>query len=175
MKTLNLATLNFLASEEPGTLHPVRIAASQNPGQSSGIVKTLTCVQAAWFCSQCISRMSNGMAISLLELNTFAHCVSAFFIYGFWWHKPQDVTSHTFIRSDVLDFVFLKNEALEASYQNLEERYPDTDYLYASDAVGRRNYFARVHIAKAHLGPPWPEREDETYIPEVSTIKAIGK
>jgi hypothetical protein len=37
------------------------------------------------------------MAISLLELNTFAHCISAFFIYLFWWHKPYDVTTHVYL------------------------------------------------------------------------------
>jgi hypothetical protein len=37
------------------------------------------------------------MAISLLELNTFAHCISAFFIYVFWWHKPYDVATHVYI------------------------------------------------------------------------------
>lgn len=39
------------------------------------------------------------MAISLLELNTFAHCISAFFIYVFWWHKPYDVATHVYIES----------------------------------------------------------------------------
>jgi hypothetical protein len=52
--------------------------------------------------------MGTGMAISLLELNIFAHCVSAFFIYGFWWHKPYDNASHAFIQSSALDFLFLK-------------------------------------------------------------------
>lgn len=37
------------------------------------------------------------MAVSLLELNTFAHCVSAFFIYLFWWHKPYDVATYVYI------------------------------------------------------------------------------
>jgi hypothetical protein len=115
MTTIEVETLKLLASEEPGTLLPERIAASQNPGQSSGIVKIIACVQAAWFCSQCIARMSSGLAISPLELNTFAHCVSAFFIYGFWWHKPYDVTSHTFIQSEILDFLFLRNAAVKAS------------------------------------------------------------
>lgn len=40
------------------------------------------------------------MAMSLLELNTFAHCISAFFIYVFWWHKPYDVATHVYIESN---------------------------------------------------------------------------
>jgi hypothetical protein len=139
MITLDSKMLNFLAVREPETLLPVKIAASQNPGQSSGIVKTITCVQAAWFCSQCISRMSSGLAISLLELNTFAHCVSAFFIYGFWWHKPHDINSHAFVQSKMLDFVFLKNTAVEASQQSPRG---GTARLYAYDGSE-----ARVHVA----------------------------
>jgi hypothetical protein len=121
--TLNIETLNFLASKEPESLLPVKIAASQNPGQSSGIVKGITCIQAIWFCSQCIARMSNGMAISLLELNTFAHCVSALFIYGFWWYKPYDVNSHIFVQRKALDFLFLKHTAVEASEQPCINRH----------------------------------------------------
>ena len=116
MSTLDLETLRLLASSEPQQFLPVKIAAAQNPGQSSVIVKLATCVQAAWFCSQCIARMNSSMAISLLELNTFAHCVSAFFIYGFWWHKPYDVTSHTFVQSDTLDFLFLRRAVLKACW-----------------------------------------------------------
>jgi len=44
------------------------------------------------------------MAISLLELNTFAHCVSAFFIYVFWWHKPYDVSTHVYIETSEMSF-----------------------------------------------------------------------
>jgi hypothetical protein len=33
----------------------------------------------------------------LIELNTFAHCISAFFIYAFWWHKPYEVETHIYI------------------------------------------------------------------------------
>jgi hypothetical protein len=83
MIDLDLEMLEYLASKEPATLLPLKSMATQNPGQASGIVKLITCIQAAWFCSQCIARMSTGIAISLLELNTFAHCVSAFSIYGF--------------------------------------------------------------------------------------------
>jgi hypothetical protein len=116
----------------------------------------VTCVQAAWFCSQCIARMSSGLAISLLELNTFAHCVSAFFIYGFWWHKPYDVTSHTFIQSEILDFLFLRNAAVKASQRPDDISGEPTVELYVEDAVG-----AREHLAEVNLKRVRPEQEDD--------------
>jgi len=150
MITLDFETLNFLATEEPETLLPVKIAASQNPGQSSGIVKTIIRVQAAWFCSQCISRMRSDMAISLLELNTFAHCVSAFFIYGFWWHKPHDINSHAFVQSEILDFVFLKHVAIEASRHGHGN---DTVELYAYDSFEAEVHLDSVSVFLRHFHP----------------------
>ena len=77
-----------LAERDRKSLLPLQRAVLQDPSKASGLAKFITCAQALWFCSQCIARLSQDMAISLLELNTFAHCISAFFIYVFWWHKP---------------------------------------------------------------------------------------
>jgi hypothetical protein len=143
--TLDLRTLEFLASREPETLLPLRIAASQNPGQASGIIKIITCIQAAWFCSQCIARMSSGIAISLLELNTFAHCVSAFFIYGFWWHKPYDVTSHTFIQCKMLDYLFLVRAAVNSSLRaSLARRHASVNVQEADFEQEERTQFLKI-------------------------------
>ena len=46
---------------------------------------------------QCISRLAQGLSISLLELNTFAHALCALLIYGLWWEKPLDVEEPTFV------------------------------------------------------------------------------
>jgi len=87
----------YLAEYDPKALVSVQRAALQDPGKASGLAKMITCTQAFWFCPQCIARLSQDMAISLIELNTFAHCISAFFIYAFWWHKPYDVEAHVYI------------------------------------------------------------------------------
>ncbi|KAM0705049.1 hypothetical protein Q7P35_007836 [Cladosporium inversicolor] len=94
-----LGFLDFasLARQEFHRLLPVQKAVLQDPSKASGLAKFITCAQAFWFCSQCIARLSQDMAVSLLELNTFAHCVSAFFIYLFWWHKPYDVATYVYI------------------------------------------------------------------------------
>jgi hypothetical protein len=88
-----------LAKTDPKCLLPLQRAVLQDPSKASGLAKFLTCAQALWFCAQCVARLSRNMAISLLELNTFAHCISAFFIYVFWWHKPYDVATHVYIVS----------------------------------------------------------------------------
>lgn len=92
----------WLAESEPETLLPLQRAVLQSLGRANGIAKAVTCVQALWFCSQCIARLGDGLAVSLLELNTFAHCVSALLIYMFWWEKPYEVESHVLIENPVL-------------------------------------------------------------------------
>ena len=46
---------------------------------------------ASWFCAQCFTRCAQGLAISLLELNTFGHAVCTLIIYGLWWSKPLGI------------------------------------------------------------------------------------
>ena len=65
--------------------------------KANGLAKTIVCVQAAWFCTQCIARVGQGMPISLLELNTFAHAICALLVYVLWWNKPLDVHEPTVI------------------------------------------------------------------------------
>lgn len=54
---------------------------------------------ALWFCTQCIGRLAQSLAVSLLELRTFAHAICALLCCAFWWKKPADVyTSQNFAR-----------------------------------------------------------------------------
>jgi len=66
--------------------------------KASTLVKTLTCLQAFWFCVQCIMRLTMNSSITLLELNVFGHCVCTFAIYAIWWNKPMDISEPTLLR-----------------------------------------------------------------------------
>lgn len=70
-ETLSKFGIERLAEREPRSLLPAQEAVLQDPSKASGLVKLITCVQALWFCSQCITRLSQSMAVSLIELNTF--------------------------------------------------------------------------------------------------------
>lgn len=63
--------------------------------KASGLAKALVCAQALWFCIQCLSRILQSLPITLLELNTFAHCLCALIIYLLWWHKPLGIEEAT--------------------------------------------------------------------------------
>jgi hypothetical protein len=100
------------------------------------------------------------MAISLLELNTFAHCVSAFFIYGFWWHKPYDVTSHTFLQSKMLDFLFLRRTAVEACRQPGHVQGTGVVDLLAYNDLGAEVVLAKMSLY-AHQDIRMTKREKD--------------
>ena len=64
--------------------------------------KTLACLQALWFCTQCITRLATGLSITLLELNTFSHALCALLAYAFWWSKPHDVNEPVLIHGPAM-------------------------------------------------------------------------
>lgn len=70
----------------------------QDKSKANGLAKTLVCLQAIWFCIQCIVRLTQGLTISLLELNTFAYALCTLLIYVLWWDKPLDIGSQTLLQ-----------------------------------------------------------------------------
>lgn len=46
--------------------------------KANGLAKLLVCLQASWFCAQMVGRFATDCnPISLLEINTFLHAISA--------------------------------------------------------------------------------------------------
>lgn len=66
--------------------------------KANGLAKFIVCVQATWFCIQCVNRLALSLSISLLELNTFAHAICTLIIYILWWNKPLDVDGTTMLQ-----------------------------------------------------------------------------
>jgi hypothetical protein len=60
-------------------------------GKSDGLTKLIVLVQTLWFVIQCIARGRQHLPLTELEVVTLAYTMLNFFIYGFWWDKPQNV------------------------------------------------------------------------------------
>ncbi|KAI7533001.1 hypothetical protein KC331_g13288 [Hortaea werneckii] len=116
--TLSPKMIDQLCAQHPECLRHIREPEIVDRSKVSWIAKAIVCGQSLWFCSQCISRVSMDSAITLLELNTFIHCISACCIYLCWWYKPYDVASHTIIDSRIC-----KYEA-RMSFQRRREWFP---------------------------------------------------
>jgi hypothetical protein len=90
--TITPSGLLFLATYAPKLIPSISPAEIGDKSKSDSLGKFLACTQAVWFCLQCISRMSQGLSISLLELNTYAHGLCALFVYTQWWNKLLSIT-----------------------------------------------------------------------------------
>jgi hypothetical protein len=169
-RVLRRDAIAYLATFEPQSLLQLQRVVLQNPGKANAIGKAVTCVQAFWFCSQCIARLNGNLAVSLLELNTFAHCISALLIYIFWWDKPYDVETLTFVESNALDFwVLLELSALDKDSmvpviylsRGSGRTYEASGTYTISDAQGNRLIRGRPLIyalreGTRHDGPSYP-------------------
>ncbi|KAI4124796.1 MAG: hypothetical protein LQ338_004622 [Usnochroma carphineum] len=98
--------LIFLLQHEPEALPDITANQIRDKSKADGLKKTLVCAQALWFCVQCITRLSQSLHVSLLELNTVGHALCTLAIYVFWWEKPLDIEEPTVIRDERLQPIF---------------------------------------------------------------------
>ena len=106
--TLTPEALIYLEERVPGLVPDISKLQIEDKSKGSILAKSIVCFQgensmsrdsrthtyyltAIWFCIQCLSRVTQGLAISLLELNIFGHAVCTVLIYSLWWSKPLDI------------------------------------------------------------------------------------
>lgn len=63
--------------------------------KSDKFSKALAALQITWFLLRCIARRKQGLAITLLELQTVAYVFFGLFTLALCWHKPRDVETVT--------------------------------------------------------------------------------
>ena len=104
--------------------------------KSDALAKTLVCLQAGYIIVQCISRLSSGLPLTFLEINTLGHVLCALIMYSFWFHKPQDLTL-----SIALESSFAKR--LGIWYACCLDHYVDSDLCDLYKTVFDRAMIAR--------------------------------
>jgi hypothetical protein len=96
--TITPEGLQFLADLDIDLVPNISESEIQDKSNANGLGKAIVCIQAFWFCIQCVTRLCQGLEISLLELNTFAHAICALLMYLQWWDKPLDIDEPTWIQ-----------------------------------------------------------------------------
>ncbi|KAI4182889.1 MAG: hypothetical protein L6R41_005725 [Letrouitia leprolyta] len=104
--TLTPDGLRFLLHHEPDALPDITAEQIKDKSKADGLKKTVVCIQALWFCAQCINRLAQSLPVCLLELNTFGHALCTLAIYIFWWEKPLDIEEPTIISDEKLHPIF---------------------------------------------------------------------
>jgi hypothetical protein len=65
---------------------------------SNSLSKAILIAQVAWFCTNCGSRLIQGLPLSLLEVSTAAHAFCTLLTYFVWWSKPINIAAPTIMR-----------------------------------------------------------------------------
>ena len=91
--TIRPEGLRYIAEHAPALIPDISEEHIRDKSKADGLAKVLVCLQAIWFCVQCIVRVAQSQDISFLEINTSAHAVCALLTYALWWHKPLDIES----------------------------------------------------------------------------------
>ncbi|KAF2107877.1 hypothetical protein BDV96DRAFT_505427 [Lophiotrema nucula] len=60
--------------------------------KANWLSKAVASIQIIWFLSQSIGRATSHLSVATIELFTLAYVTCAFWMYGFWWSKPYDVS-----------------------------------------------------------------------------------
>lgn len=84
----------------------------KDKSKHDGITKFVALSQVLWFSAECITRLAQGLPVSLLELNTFVHTLYALITYALWWKKPFDVDRPTVIKN-IPDDVFTSDRTAD--------------------------------------------------------------
>ena len=95
-----LSSIQLLYACQKGIIPgPPELSRADLEDRSKGdiFVKGAAILQLTWLVIQMISRATEGLAISLLEIMTLAYAVCSIVTYILLWHKPQDVMTPTYI------------------------------------------------------------------------------
>jgi hypothetical protein len=71
--------------------------AIEDKSKADLLAKGLAICQISWLVVQSIARAHQHLPLTLLEIHTMIHVVSALLMYLCWWRKPKDVNSATVI------------------------------------------------------------------------------
>lgn len=97
---INQKSLVWLAKNEPDMIPDISPGHITDKSKANHLAKLLVCIQAGWFGLQVVTRLCQGLAVTLLELNVLAHVVCTLLTYAFWWKKPLDIDEPTSIYTD---------------------------------------------------------------------------
>ena len=94
----SFSTLKYIVEHFPHIITDITEESILDRAESSGLSKALLIFQVGWFCTNCASRFTQGLPLSLLEVTTAAHAFCTLLTYFVWWSKPCNVAAHTLMR-----------------------------------------------------------------------------
>ncbi|KAL8867326.1 MAG: hypothetical protein Q9174_005734 [Haloplaca sp. 1 TL-2023] len=171
---LTVEGIKFLLSHEPDALPDITADQIKDKSKADGLKKTVVCVQALWFCIQCLTRWAQSLPVSLLELNTLGHALCTLVIYLLWWHKPLDIEEPSLITDPALADIF--------AYMWMTSRVSANGFVgYDIGGMLRDEFdciwpFENPVLSDLLLTPRTPDASDPaTFLPSMSKSHLPGK
>ena len=127
--------------------------------ESSSLGKAVLSFQVGWLCTDCASRRTQGLPLSLLEVSTAAHAFCTLLTYFVWWSKPSNVAVPTLMREKGAREVYALLKCSDHEYNEALELAKERAAGDSSTLPGTRGSEKIILAANAlqHLLPT-PER-----------------
>jgi hypothetical protein len=83
--------LILMAKKAPDLVPDISKDEIMDKSQRFSLISAIVAVQVTWFTFQVISRLAMRHSLTLLEINTFAHCICTALLPLIWLSKPRDI------------------------------------------------------------------------------------
>jgi hypothetical protein len=81
--------------------------------KADGLVKLAALLQVVWFTLQCVTRAAHQLPLATIETMTLAYVFNGLVTYAFWWEKPKDIVTASFVNlSEMTSLQWDKFESL---------------------------------------------------------------
>lgn len=144
--------------------------------ESSSLSKALLIFQVGWFCTNCASRLAQGLPLSLLEVSTAAHAFCTLLTYFVWWSKPLNVAAPTLMREQGAREVYALLKCSSSEYNQALEMAKKREAGDSSTLTGTHESKKIILAANAlqHLLTQTSEKPPEFSCHEEFPLSAPG-
>ena len=153
-------TLIYIMKHFPNIITDITEDYILNQSASSSLSKALLVVQVGWFCTNCASRSSQGLTVSLLEVSTATHAFCTLLTYFVWWSKPLNVAAPTLLREKEAREVYALLKCSHYEYERALEMAQQRAAGDSSTLVPGNDGLQKIALAANALQHllPTPER-----------------
>src|SRR5258706_5685066 len=109
-------TLIYIMKHFPDIITDIPEESILDRSESSSLSKAILIVQVGWFCTNCASRLTQGLPLSLFEISTAAHACCTLLTYFVGWSKPNNVAAPTLMRGKGAQEVYALLKCSESEY-----------------------------------------------------------
>ena len=172
----NSYTLRYIMEHWPHIITDITEESILDRADSSSLSKAVLIFQVGWFCTNCASRLNQGLPLSLLEVSTAAHAFCTLLTYFVWWSKPSNVAAPTLMREKGALEVYALLKCSDPEYYEVLEvakKQAAGDSLMLTGTYASEKFMLAAN-ALQHLLPQPPQQRPWFGHLEQSPLSAPG-